>query len=225
MSTKKTTTTTNQYDPSSMTFFKSLQPQMQAGYASDMQLDPTKSNAFNLGLQQQVAAARGANRTQMSNIAGNALFAGGGNLSGIQASMLAAGGRAVAGRAANAFTTNYLNYDTMRRQEMMQASGIKPLQTGQTQVQQTSGLGTWLPQVIGGAAQIGLAAATGGSSAALKVAGGAVGNAAMQTAQGNAGDPGLSVPGGVQWDQNPFNNAAVSSPNGYGFGSGSFGRA
>lgn len=222
MGTKKTTTTTNQYDPSSMSFFKSLQPQLQAGYANDLQVDPTKSTGFNLGLQNAYAAARQQGLRNINALAANRLFANGNNMSGVQQSLLATQNRSTAGQMANAYISNYLNYDTMRRQEQMQASGIKPLQTGQTQVQQTSGLGTWLPQVIGAGAQIGLAAATGGGSAAMRVAGGAIGNAAQQSAgasQAGVGGNDSYIPD-VQWNQNPLgtSNAFIpqytGSPNG-----------
>jgi hypothetical protein len=212
--TKKTTTTTNAYDPSSMTFFQGLQPQLQAGYKNDLQVDPTKSTGFNLGLQNAYAAARQQGLRNINTLAANRAFSTGNNMSGMQQSLLATQNRSTAGQMANAYISNYLNYDTMRRQEQMQASGIKPLQTGQTQVQQTSGLGTWLPQVIGTAAQIGLGVATGGMSGlakgAMSAVGGVVGNSAAQATAGD-NSPSSYIPD-VQWNQNPLGSTNAFIP-------------
>lgn len=214
-----------------MTFFKSLQPQLQSNYKADLQLDPTKSPVFNLALQNAYAAVRQGSQRSAGNLAANNLFSAGGNMSGIQQSLLNTLNRGTAGNQANAYISNYLNYDTMRRQEQAQASQYKPLQTGQTQVQQTSGVGTWLAPVLGAAAQVGLGIATGGmsglASGAMKIGSGVIGNAAAQATQGdNSPVNGGSFVPDVQWNSNPLgsSNAFIPQYTGSANGLPSFGR-
>ena len=165
MGTKKTTTQTNQYDPSSMAFFQSLQPTLQKNFAADLQLDPTQSPVFNMALNYAMKNAHSVAGRNFSNMATNFLQGGGGaNLNAFNLSQLNNANRFASKLQSDAYTTNYINFDTMRRQMQMQATGIRPLQTGSTQVQQTSGLGTWLPQVAGMAVGAALTPFTGGTS-------------------------------------------------------------
>ena len=69
-----------------------------------------------------------------------------------------------------------LNAANTRNQAIGSAMSYSPLQTGGTNTQYASGLGTWLPQVLataGGAAQGGLGAASAGTS----ILGGMIGGA------------------------------------------------
>lgn len=83
-------------------------------------------------------------------------------------SMLASAGRQQSGQVAGAYQNALLGAQQLQLQATQQAQGYNPLQTGQTQTQTKSGLGTWLPQVAGMAIQAGMGAMTGGASLAAK---------------------------------------------------------
>jgi hypothetical protein len=206
MSTKKTSTTTNQYNQPSMTAFNSFQPQIQANWGQDMQLDPTKSSTFNIGLQNLLRGNASIKSRNMSNLFSNSIPQG--SLGGaFQQSQIAKIGRQSSAMDSAGINTNFLNYDAMRRQTVAQAAGFRPLQTGQTTEEKTSGLGTWLPQVIGMGAQVGLMAATGGfsgaagaagkaSSAGTKLGGAVLGGAGQALSSGSYFTGGNSFTGG-----------------------------
>lgn len=187
MSSKTETKSTNSYDSGSMSAFNAFTPQVQANWTQDMQLDPTKSSTYNLGLQKMQGAASQIAARNKENFFGNMTAGGysGNNLSGVQQQGLMGLGMGASSLTANAFNQNYMNYDMLRRQTTSQAAGYKPLQTGGTQTQTTSGLGTWLPQVVG--AGLGAAAgfATGGLSTALGGASSGFGGAKGSSAGGN----------------------------------------
>jgi hypothetical protein len=211
MSSKTETKSTNTYDPGSMSAFNAFTPQVQANWSQDMQLDPTKSSTYNLGLQKMQGAATTLAARNKENFFGNLVAGGynGNNLSGIKQQGLMALGMGNSALSSGAFNQNFLNYDLMRRQTTAQAAGYKPLQTGGTQTQTTSGVGTWLPQVIG--AGVGAAAgfATGGMST---LASGAFG-AAKSAAGGSFSPFGGGFGSGANGGGGGFNPGFGMSPN------------
>jgi hypothetical protein len=66
---------------------------------------------------------------------------------------------------AGGYNNLLLQASQLRQQALGQAGSYRPLQTGQTQTQQQSGLGTWLPQLIG--AGLGIAGGAMGGGAGL----------------------------------------------------------
>ena len=150
---KKTTTDTKQqtqFNPASMASFNALQPGIQGVLQQYMQ-DPLTSSFFNQrqGMAQRyIAALLGRN---MRNIYSNAgQFAGGMN-PGFQNSQLLRAGRQGSSMQANAFMQNLFGSEQNRLQATGLAQGYNPLVTGQNSqsTQTVSGLGTWLPQVLG----------------------------------------------------------------------------
>lgn len=163
MSTKKTSTTTNQYDPSSMNTFQMFQPTIGAGL---MDYFKNAGKLQNLWFQQAVQQnARVGNRMN-SNVLANATTGGwgGGNLPAFLQATLARNSRAVSGMNSNAFLQSLFQTDANKKWALNSMQSYQPLQTGQTNVQKTSGLGTWLPQVLTAGAGLAMAPFTGGAS-------------------------------------------------------------
>lgn len=199
MSKKTTTSTTASYDPTSMAFFQNLTPQLQRNLTADLQLDPTKSPVFNLALQWANRGVQSANQRMINSVMANMnLFGSGNNMNMAQQSLLARTGRATSANQSNAFLQNYINYDTLRRQETMNSLNYKPLQTGETTTQKTSG--GWLGSALGAAVSIGLAPFTGGASllglpaAAGKGFGGASTNPVLLNREGDGLQSAMNIP-------------------------------
>lgn len=199
MSTKKTTDTSNKYDPTSMNAFNTMTPQMQSNLSEFMK-DPTQQAGFNLALAQQMKGVQTTGQRTVNNLFANMKAGGfgGGNMNAYQGSMLGMAGRQNSANASNAFTQNYLGFKQNQFQATGMAEGYKPLQTGSTTTETTSGLGTWLPQVAGAALQGAAAFATGGASLAATAAGKAM----------SGGGGGGLFSGGLQADS----NASASNP-------------
>lgn len=151
-----TTTTTANYNQQGMNAYNSMMP----GYASTVNsyMNNPFSNPF-FQQQQQMGTNQANNMGQsaMSNLTGNL------QASGIQQNSPAAlqmmqqqQMNNSANRANLGFLAPTQNALTMQQSAMQQAGSFKPLQTGQTQTQ--GGVGSWLPQILGGA----LGAVTGG---------------------------------------------------------------
>jgi hypothetical protein len=194
MSTKKTTTTTNQYDPGSMGAFKAFTGAAQP-VLLDYMKDPQKASYFLLqaGMLDRYARSQGASGVQ--NILGNARTGFSGDLPAYLQASLARSGRQTGALRANSFLQALLQAEENRRWATGTGLSYQPLQTGQKSVQKNSGLGTWLPQVASLALGAALAPFTGGAS--LLGAAGAMG------AGGGGGAPSSSFfPGGV----NPANS-------------------
>lgn len=230
MSTKTQTSSTQaiQYDPSSMSAFNAFQPRVQENWMQDSQLDPTKSSTYNLGLSGMQRAAQQLSARNRENFFGNLKAGGyaGNNLSGVQQMGLTGLGMGASALSSNAFNQNFLNYDAMRRNTVNAMASYRPLQTGQTQnsTQTTSGLGTWLPQVIGAGLQVAGAVATGGASlaatAATKAAsaGGGFMNSALKSGGYFNSDNNFSANNGNFFGSsngNMFNANAYSGLNGW----------
>jgi hypothetical protein len=191
MSSKKTTTTqqetTNKYNPLAMGAYE-------RGVGSGMDVlqqfmqDPYKNAFFlqQLGMINRQASQMG--QRGMSNIGRQAQMSGwGGNMGAAwQQSQQARQGRATSGLMAQGQNALLPQFAAMRMGAAQEALRFQPLQTGQsmtgTSTTKSSGLGTWLPQVLGAAAAIGLAPFTGGTS--LMGLGGLAGMGAGSSASG-----------------------------------------
>lgn len=179
MSTKNTTTSTNQYNSQSMGQYNKLQNQY-GGLLSQYMNNPmgAVSGIYDQSGQmaQQNAAQLG--QSGMSNLANNQAASGfgGTNMPAYMQSQIAAQGRATSGMQSNAFLQNNLakNQAALGVQQFgaSQAGMYRPLQTGGTQTKQTGGLGSWLPQVAGGALGMAMAGMTGGASGGAGMMGG-----------------------------------------------------
>lgn len=166
MSSKKTTDQTIKFDQGSKNAFDTLQPGIQSSLSADMNLDPTKSSVYNLMLQKSLEQARSLQQMGVNRVAANQAASGFSPNSAYLQSRNNQLGRFNSGLTANAFIQNLMSADERRRQATAMGMGYKPLTTGQNTVQTTSGLGTWLPQVISAGAALGLAPFTGGASLA-----------------------------------------------------------
>jgi hypothetical protein len=155
MGTKNTTTTTNQYSPAGMTAYNALQAPATGALNSNI-TNPYGNAFFN---QQKNAAGSAATtfgnaRYNANAAAGTALGTSGGpGLNSAFNNYNTRGNAAISGAMNNSLLMGAANN---RNASLSAAMNYRPLQTGGTQVQQTSGLGTWLPQVIG----MGIGAAT-----------------------------------------------------------------
>ncbi len=170
--TKKTTTTSEQkntYDPAALAQYQSG-VQQGGGVLAAFMNDPYKNAYFlqQLGLINKQALGLG--QRGVSNLWQNATAGGmsGNNLSSFMAANLARQGRATSGLQAGGLNALLPQFAQMRMGAAQTAMGFTPLQTGgtmnSTQTQKTSGLGTWLPQVIGAGLAIAGAPFTGGAS-------------------------------------------------------------
>lgn len=195
MSTKTTTDNKSdsssalQYDPGSKGLYSSLTgsgANILGGYMNNPFSNPT----FQMGLGQSQAGATASGNQAMQMLGNNQKISGlSGNAGqGWLAQQKSKTGRSNLSMMAGANTSNVMQ--ALQRQ--MQATGMgmafQPLMTGEkgnsnsNTTQQTGGTGTWLPQLLGAAAGMGMGALTGGASTAL---GGLMG-----------GMGGSSVPGG-----------------------------
>jgi hypothetical protein len=202
MGTKSTTQTTNQYSPAGTAAYNTLIPQATATTTANL-TNPYGNQTF-LGLTQQGktgAAAGGAalksgNASNAAALLGSPPSSAASNYTNTLASMTTAGNTA---RSTNSLIQGAAS---TRNQALASAMNFRPLQTGGTSVQQTSGLGTWLPQVMG----MGMAAVTGGLSGGL--------GGAATGAVGASGVPGASAASSMFSNPNSGNSffGNVSSP-------------
>jgi hypothetical protein len=159
MSTKTTTTQQNQYDPTAMNAYQgmtgALNPAVR-GYINSPFSNPFFQTQQQMGNNQ----ANMMNQTNMSNIARNWTASGmGSSNSPAMLEMMNNQMRAGTNTRANlGFLAPMQNALNMQQNSMGIAASYRPLQTGDTTTTKKSGLGTWLPQLAGGA----LSMATGG---------------------------------------------------------------
>lgn len=156
MSTKKTSTSTTAFNQPSLNAFNAMQPQVQALLQQYMSNPLAAVNPiYNLSgqLAQRNAARLG--QSAMSNLSNNMAASGFGgvNMPAFMQSQIAAQNRATSGLQANAFLQNQLakNQAALGVQQfgLGGAQSYRPLVTGGTNVESQSGLGSWLPQVLG----------------------------------------------------------------------------
>jgi hypothetical protein len=160
MGTKSNTNQQTQFNPQGMGAYNSMQGPLAQTTNSYMQ-NPF-GNPF-MQTQQQMGNRQAQNQggTMMNQITNNATGAGlmGGAGSPAAMEMMQNQGRANSGMQANlGFLQPMQNALGMQQNAMGLAENYRPLATGSNQQQSTSGLGTWLPQLLSGA----LGAASGG---------------------------------------------------------------
>jgi hypothetical protein len=179
MSTNKTTTTTNAYNPQGMANYNAYQgtlPSILQGYAQN----PFGNPFYQLNLGNNMAAANTTNMNNFQNAMSNFNMAGmGGAPSGARTQLMNQLTRGASGINANAFFNAASNAFQNQWNAMGMMNSFQPLQTGGTQVQKTSGLGTWLPQLAGAALGGAMDFATGGMSSLLGGLGGGLNNALL----------------------------------------------
>lgn len=166
MSKKTETKQRNVYNQGSMNVFDQLQPGIQASLLQDMALDPRQNKTFNMKLAEMM---RQNNLLLQNNIEQSMLnnqVRGIPMSSGISGMQLGKFMRQASGANSNAIVQNWLAHEEARRRATGMAMGYQPLQIGQDTTQKTSGLGTWLPQVLGAGIMGGAALLTGGANLA-----------------------------------------------------------
>ena len=152
MGTKQTTTTTNQYNPAGMQTYNALQGPAAGVFNSNIN-NPYDNAFFN---SQKAAGSSAATGFSRPNTQANAAL--GINNPTFNASQTTTQGRATLANQGRMTNNLILGAASNRETSLQSAMNYRPLQTGGTEVKQTSGLGTWLPQVIG----MGIGAVTGG---------------------------------------------------------------
>lgn len=157
MGTKNVTTSQNQYNPLSMQTYNSMLPTASNALMSEIS-NPYSNMFFNnqLGMMNQQIGAMGASGQAATN---QSLQARGINPNSPMAAFMSRqNAMGTQAQQAQGYNNLLLNAANMRQSAISGAMNYTPLQTGQTQTQQTTGLGTWLPQLAGAA----MGAATGG---------------------------------------------------------------
>jgi hypothetical protein len=214
MSTKKESHTVqkNDYNPASMTAYNAFQPQAQnvlSEYAK-----PLDTNAFfKTNLQLALGNTQTLGRRNMDNLLLRTNLFNGNAPSGFAQSLLATQTRNNSALDASAWLTAMTQAESDRKWATTNMLGYRPLQTGQTQdsVEKTSGLGTWLPQVVG--AGLGIASAfmnPMSAAGAGKTAGGGGGGFGGFAMNNSFLSPGNSLGG---W--NPSGSTNLSGPIAY----------
>lgn len=150
MSTKTETKTTNQYDQQSMDQYHQNHS-ASTNVFSDYMKDPLKASYFlnQVGILNRASDQIG--QRNISNLLNNQQITGGGVMPGYMQSLLARTGRQTGAMQSQNFLSALMQAEGNRRGAASMAFQDRPLQTGQNTTQQRSGLGTWLPQIAGGA--------------------------------------------------------------------------
>lgn len=226
MSTKNTTTGSNQtafqFNPGSMSAYTSNLASF-LPFAQGLYQNPYGNQMFQQesAINQDQAANIGARNK--SNVLANANAMGYSTNGGLINSMLASAGRATGNLQAQGFRSAVQNANSRAMTGLGISSAFQPLMTGSNsnfqQTQQTSGLGTWLPQVAGmalGAATNAFMPGAGAASSAIP----GVGSASDGAPTFNGvigGGPGLNT--GLTGLPNFFGNSSAPSffGNGYGY--------
>lgn len=170
MSTKKQTTTDNsvKFDPQSMSLYHAAS----AGGVNTLLDYVNNPGKLQNAWMQQANNAIG----QIGNRMNSNLFAnlrsgafGSGNQTAFTTAQLARNSRAVGAMQGNAFLNTLFQSDARRLGAAQSLMAYQPLQTGShsNAVEQTSGLGTWLPQLAGAGLSAAMAFGTGGASLAF----------------------------------------------------------
>lgn len=218
MSTKNVTTSALAFDPTSMGTYQGLQGGLGSAISSYM-TNPFSNPFFQTQQQMGTNQANLLGGTNLSNIARNWTASGmGGSQSPAMLEMMNNQMRANSGmRAQLGFLNPMQNAFTAQQNAMGLASQYRPLQTGGTQTQTQSGVGSWLPQLAGAALGMAGGALTGGMSTALTGTAGAM-RAATSPMQSPFLSPQFgSMGGGLQMgtgapDVGGYNMEAFPSP-------------
>ena len=215
MSKTTTTQNTNQYTSSAT----GAQNTLSSTY-TPMVKNPYSGANYNMGLQQNTNAANSLGMNAVRNAMQNFNMSGSGNLTGgARASLLSGLSRQTSGMRQQGF---FNNWNTATANQQFGANVLGQLSgqlAGTTSTQKTSGLGTWLPQLIG--AGIGVAAgfATGRASMAAKGLGAAGGAAAGLSGLGGGSNPNTSPAGAGANYWNPIPQSPSIFPNNFNAGS------
>lgn len=213
---KKTTTTQNssnalQYDPASKNIYNQL-----TGAGSKQLLDlinnPFSNPLYSLGLGQSMKGAGAMGNNAMQALMQNFKQGGfGGNAgNGFMAAQMGKIGRMNLSNRANANTSNVMN--ALQRQLTATGMGMSfnPLLTGEkgksNSTQTESGLGTWLPQLLGAGLGMGMSAMNPASGAG-SIFGATKGMPSSQwggAATGSSMYPGFTGLGTAQAPPNPL---------------------
>jgi hypothetical protein len=192
MSTKKVTTNTNQYTSQATQAQNTL-----SNTYTQMVQNPFSGPQYQMGLQQQMNAANQLNANNIRNSLNAANMAGAGNLTGgARMSLLSGLGRQASGTRQQGF---FNNWNTAVSQQQFGANVLGNLSgqlAGSTSTQTTSGVGTWLPQILGGALSFGTSLLNGGGTGggqgmSVGTPGGPTGNYGAWTAATSPMQPGV----------------------------------
>jgi hypothetical protein len=146
MPTKTTNTSSNTYNPGSMSNFNSFLGTGASVLNQNVQ-NPLQQSGFNQRLQMGNQNLFNMFNNRNSQIGSRAsLF--GGQTPGFLQSQLNNNSRGLAGAQGQNFNQNLLYADQLRQQSANAMLNYRPLQTGGTQTQEQSGLGTWLTPLI-----------------------------------------------------------------------------
>lgn len=180
--------------------------------------DPFGNAFYNLGAGQSQRGAQQAGANNMAALRQLMRTSGFGGQAGagFSAAQQARTGRANSAMSSQANTSNVLA--ALQRQMMAAGTGLSfsPQLTGQTgnfsQTSQTSGLGTWLPQLMSGAISAGMGAMTGGASMAMNPAMGFKSGGAPTAVPGMTGMTGTMAPMPDLGNSNAAFNPILFSP-------------
>lgn len=166
-----TNTTTANYNQTGMNAYNSMQPGLASTVNSYMN-NPFSNPFFQTQAQMGTSQANNMGQTGMNTLTNNLRASGMSTSSPAALQMMQQQSMQNSANRANlGFLSPVNNALGMQQSAMNTAAQYKPLQTGQTQSQ--SGIGSWLPQILGGA----LGAVTGGL-----LGGGGAGQATAQQA-------------------------------------------
>jgi hypothetical protein len=210
MGTKNTSTTQNQYNPQGMANYNAFQG-LTGGILSNWATNPYGNAQFSQNLSQNMGMANQSNMNAISNSMSQFNMTGMNNApSGARTQLMSSLGRFGSANNANAFYQAVNTANNRQTGAVGQMSSFQPLQTGGTTTQQTSGLGTWLPQLLGAAGGAALGVATGGLST---LAGGMANSAGfMGSGMGanSAGFSSMAPPTSQQGSPNAFSNSMMT---------------
>ena len=157
-----TQTQTTQFDPVAMAQYQGLVPQY-TGVWSQYMKDPHANAYFQKALARSQGNIQATGARSLANFSANTRGWGMGATPAFQIAERARMERQISGESSRNYTDLLLGFEDKRLQASSQAAGFQPLRTGETAtgssnsntIEQTSGLGTWLPQLL--AAGIGAA--------------------------------------------------------------------
>ena len=210
----------NNYNPAAMAAYNAAIPQWQAGMSGFAQ-NPLQSGFFQNFLGQQQRNIGQAGQSQMSTMLNNFNQAGLSSSSPFAQSQMAAQGRAQSAQQSGGFNSLLQSYLPLQMQALQSLGGFNPLVQGGTststqagnqkmtgssqQTQQMSGLGTWLPQLAGGALGLATGGLGGGLSSGVKSLMNKGGMQMPQPSGGMNNYSGLNM-------QNPFMYGSAGAP-------------
>jgi hypothetical protein len=154
MSTTRTNTTTNNYNPGSMAAYNSFQSGIQSGlmnYAANPYAMTYGNTQYQMGNRQNQSQQSNANQMDFGRMSGM----NSSNPSAYTLSQLNKNAQVGAAGSSNTYNALLMNTNATRMRALQQMQNYRPLQTGQTQTSTLSGPGTWMgPLIQGGMAAV-----------------------------------------------------------------------